>query len=99
MLPIVQVGCKRAGYPPAKFQLQPEVVYDLFRKQTNEVRITRNVGVVVWKNLLLCSGTADVIVFLQHQDIESGLSQIRSRDQAVMTRSKNNRVVTGLHSV
>src|SRR4051812_23737712 len=58
------VGSERSGGPSSELEVQPEIADYFLREKADQVRIAREVGVVVWKDALGRGGPADVVIFL-----------------------------------
>ena len=79
----------------AQFNAQAEVMYDFFRQEADKVRIAGDAGVVIREDALRSRCATDVIVFFQQQYTQARASEIRGRDQSVMTCAEDDDVVLG----
>src|SRR4029077_1574515 len=75
LMTILNIRRKRPGRPPAQFELQAKIANDLLREQTDQIRIARQPRVVIGKNFLGSRRPANVIIFLQEKDAQSGAAE------------------------
>src|SRR5207244_94721 len=97
MLPVVQIRRKRRRRALAQFKVQSEVSDDFLREQTNEVRISRQLRIVIRKDFLRSGSAADVIVLFQKQNTQACAPKVARCHKPVMSSSQNDNIVSSLH--
>ena len=95
---IPHIRRERAGGAPAQLEVQSEIANDLFGKEADEIRVTREARIIIGKQLLRSGRAADVIVLLQQQHGQSRARQVTRRDESVMSRTEDDNIVSGLHT-
>src|SRR6266576_3972585 len=96
MLALAHVRRKRGCGARPQLEPESEITNDLFRKKAHEIRVAGEMGGVVRKNPLRSGRSADVIVFLQQQDTQTGAGEVRGGYQPVVPCAEDNDVVFGL---
>ena len=97
MAAVLHVGCERPGRTPAQLEVQPQIANDFLREQADQVRVARQIRVVVGEHFLRGRRSADVIVLLQEQDTQSRAGQVGRRHQAIMSGAQDDDIVFGSH--
>src|SRR4030095_14968025 len=94
---MIEIRRKRSRCAPAQFKIQSEVPDDLFREQTNKVRISRQSRIVIGKDFLRSRRATDVIVLFQEPNPEACAAKIAGCHKAVVTCTENYHIVLGFH--
>ena len=94
LLCIRRVGSDLA---PAQLEIQPEILNDLLREKTDQVRVAGEQGIVIRKDLLRGRGSPDVVVLFQQQHAQPRARQIGGCHKTIMTRTQDDDVVFGFH--
>ena len=90
---ILHIRRERCSDASAQIEVQPEIAYDLFREQTDEIGISRQPRVIIGEDLLRSRRPADIIVLLQKQDTQSCATKITRGDEPVVAGAQDYDVV------
>ena len=90
---VVRVGRVRRVATPTQVDAQPQIVDDLLRQETDEVRVAREAGIDPGPRALRHGGTAHGIRSLDHHHAAPGAGEIGRGDEGVVPSSHDDDVV------
>ena len=94
---IFQIRRERPGCASAQLEFQAKIANNFLREQADQVRVARQICIVVRENFLRGGGSADVVIFLQHQDTQTGPREISRGHETIVSGTEDNHVVFSFH--
>ena len=97
---VIHIRCERRGAASAQFKVQPEIANDFLRKQTDQIRIPRQAGIVVREYFLRRGRSADVIILFQQQHTQTRAPEITGSHEPIVSGAENHDIVfTPVHTL
>ena len=94
---ILHVWRERPGRTSAQFEIQTKIANDFLREQADQIRVARQMRVVVREHFLRSRRAADVIVLLQQQHTQTRARQISRCHESIVPGTKDDHVVLSFH--
>src|SRR4029077_20412134 len=94
---IFQIRRERPGRASAQLEFQAKIANNFLREQADQVRVARQICIVVREDLLRRGGSADVIILLQQQDAQTRPRQVSRGHEPIVPGTEDDHVVFSFH--